>query len=174
LLLGVGLALDTGNSSSRAARRRTARCRGVGRARVLYAGGSAAQARYRGGDRCDAQRLHDGGFVTVTPRLPPASGTYANDPGYIEVTITEQVLTRVPVRREPVAARAITGPATAGLARSGQRRGDRGHSASRISDASTLNGSTRLTVSGGGRTRIPRQHRDQYRQAAASTAPFTA
>src|SRR6185369_5976934 len=90
----------------------------------------------------------DGGFVTVTTASPPASGTYANDPGYIEVTITEQVLTRF-LLGATGSRSAITVRATAGLARSGSGE------AIVVTRASgngtlTLNGSTRLTVSGGG------------------------
>src|SRR6185295_9240776 len=60
----------------------------------------------------------DGGFITVTTASPPTSGTYLNDPGYIEVTITEQVLTRF-LFGATAGRTAITVRAVAGLARSG-------------------------------------------------------
>jgi len=149
LLLGVGLALDTGQLFvARRAAQTAADAGAWAGAAVLYAGGSAAQARSAAATDATRNGYTDGGFVTVTTASPPASGTYANDPGYIEVTITEQVLTRF-LLGATGSRSAITVRATAGLARSGSGEAI---VVTRASGSSTLtlNGSTRLTVSGGG------------------------
>jgi len=149
LLLGVGLALDTGQLFvSRRAAQTAADAGAWAGAAVLYAGGSAAQARTAAATDATRNGYTDGGFVTVTTASPPTSGTYANDPGYVEVTITEQVLTRF-LLGASAGRTAVTVRAAAGLARSGSGEAivvTRGSGGSTF----TLNGSTRLTVSGGG------------------------
>ena len=149
LLLGVGLALDTGQLFvARRAAQTAADAGAWAGAAVLYAGGSAAQARSAAATDATRNGYTDGGFVTVTTASPPASGTYANDPGYIEVTITEQVLTRflpgASGSRTPITVRA-----TAGLARSGSGQAvivTRPTGKTTL----TLSGSASLTVVGGG------------------------
>lgn len=149
LLLGVGLALDTGQLFvARRAAQTAADAGAWAGAAVLYAGGSAAQARAAAATDATRNGYTDGGFITVTTASPPTSGTYANDPGYIEVAITEQVLTRF-LFGASAGRSAITVRAVAGLARSGSGEAvvvTRGSGNSTF----TLNGSTRLTVSGGG------------------------
>ena len=149
LLLGVGLALDTGQLFvARRAAQTAADAGAWAGAAVLYAGGSAAQARTAAATDATLNGYTDGGFVTVTTASPPTSGTYTNDPGYVEVTITEQVLTRF-LLGASAGRTAITVRAVAGLARSGSGEAivvTRGSGSSTF----TLNGSTRLTISGGG------------------------
>src|SRR6185503_3378898 len=149
LLLGIGLALDTGQLFvARRAAQTAADAGAWAGAAVLYAGGSAAQARTAAATDATRNGYTDGGFVTVTTTSPPASGTYANDPGYIEVTITEQVLTRflpgASGSRTPITVRAV-----AGLARSGSGLAvivtrPTGNTTFQLSNAS------RFTVTGGG------------------------
>jgi len=149
LLLGIGLALDTGQLFvSRRAAQTAADAGAWAGAAVLYAGGSAGQARTAATDDATRNGYTDGGFITVTTASPPASGTYAGDPGYIEVTITEQVLTRF-LFGASAGRTAISVRAVAGLARSGAGEAivvTHGSTSGTLS----LNGSTRLTVVGGG------------------------
>jgi hypothetical protein len=149
LLLGVGLALDTGQLFvARRAAQTAADAGAWAGAAVLYAGGSAAQARTAAATDASRNGYTDGGFVTVTTTSPPASGTYANDPGYIEMTITEQVLTRflfgASGGRTPITVRAV-----AGLARSGSGQAV---IVTRPSGNTTfsLASATRFTITGGG------------------------
>jgi len=149
LLLGIGLALDTGQLFvSRRAAQTAADAGAWAGAAVLYAGGSAAQARTAATDDATRNGYTDGGFVSVTAASPPATGTYAGDPGYIEVTITEQVLTRF-LFGASAGRTAVTVHAVAGLARSGTGQAvivTRANGAGTF----TLSGSTRFTVTGGG------------------------
>jgi hypothetical protein len=114
----------------------------------LYAGGSAAQARTAASDDATRNGYTDGGSITVTTASPPASGTYAGDPGYVEVTITEQVLTRF-LFGASSGRTAITVRAVAGLARSGSGQAV---IVTRSSGSTTfsLSASTRFTITGGG------------------------
>ena len=149
LLLGVGLALDTGQLFvARRAAQTAADAGAWAGAAVLYAGGSAAQARTAAATDATRNGYTDGGFVTVTTTSPPTSGTYANDPGYIEVAITEQVLTRF-LFGATSGRTAITVRATAGLARSGSGLAV---IVTRPSGNTTftLANATRFTISGGG------------------------
>jgi hypothetical protein len=149
LLLGVGLALDTGQLFvARRAAQTAADAGAWAGAAVLYAGGSAAQARTAAATDATRNGYTDGGFVTVTTASPPTSGAYANDPGYIEVAITEQVLTRF-LFGATAGRTASTVRAVAGLARSGSGQAvivTRPTGATTL----TLSGSTKFTVTGGG------------------------
>ncbi len=149
LLLGIGLALDTGQLFvARRAAQTAADAGAWAGAAVLYAGGSAAQARTAAAADATRNGYTDGGFITVTTTSPPASGTYANDPGYIEVAITEQVLTRF-LFGATAGRTAITVRTTAGLARSGSGQAvivTRPTGKTTL----TLSGSASLTVVGGG------------------------
>jgi hypothetical protein len=149
LLLGIGLALDTGQLFvARRAAQTAADAGAWAGAAILYAGGSAAQARTAATTDATRNGYTGGGFISVTTASPPASGTYAGDPGYIEVTITEQVLTRflfgASAGRTAVAVRAV-----AGLARSGSGQAV---IVTRSSGPTTftLSSSTRFTITGGG------------------------
>jgi hypothetical protein len=172
LLLGIGLALDTGQLFvARRAAQTAADAGAWAGAAVLYAGGSAAQARTAAATDSMRNGYTDGGFVTVTTTSPPASGTYANDPGYIEVTITEQVLTRflpgASGSRTPVSVRAV-----AGLARSGSGQAV---IVTRPSGNTTfqLLGSSRFTVTGGGtNTNTTSANSTQIAGGAFLTATF--
>ena len=149
LLLGIGLGLDTGQLFvARRAIQTAADAGAWAGATVLYAGGSAAQARTAATDDATRNGYTDGGFITVTTASPPTSGTYANDPGYIEVTITEQVLTRF-LFGASGGRTAVTVRAVAGVARSGTGQAV---IVTRSSGATTLRllGTTRFTISGGG------------------------
>jgi hypothetical protein len=149
LLLGIGLALDTGQLFvARRAAQTAADAGAWAGAAILYAGGSAAQARTAAATDATRNGYTDGGFITVTTASPPATGTYAGDPGYIEVTITEQVLTRF-LFGASAGRTAIAVHAVAGLARSGSGQ------AVIVTRSSgnttlTLSGSTRFTITGGG------------------------
>lgn len=149
LLLGVGLALDTGQLFvARRAAQTAADAGAWAGAAVLYAGGSAAQARMAAATDATRNGYTDGGFVTVTTASPPTSGTYANDPGYVEVTITEQVLTRF-LLGATAGRTAISVRAVAGLARSGSGQAvivTRPTGKTTL----TLSGSANFTVVGGG------------------------
>jgi putative Flp pilus-assembly TadE/G-like protein len=149
LLLGIGLALDTGQLFvARRAVQTAADAGAWAGAAVLYAGGSAAQARTAAATDATRNGYTDGGFVTVTTASPPTSGTYANDPGYIEVTITEQVLTRF-LLGATAGRTAISVKAVAGLARSGSGQAvivTRPTGKTTL----TLSGSASFTVVGGG------------------------
>jgi len=149
LLLGIGLALDTGQLFvSRRAAQTAADAGAWAGAVILYAGGSAAQARTAAAADATLNGYTDGGLITVTTASPPASGTYANDPGYIDVTITEQVPTRF-LFGASAGRTAVTVHAVAGLARSGSGLAV---VVTRASGSATLSltSSTRLTVTGGG------------------------
>jgi hypothetical protein len=149
LLLGIGLALDTGQLFvARRAAQTAADAGAWAGATILYAGGSSAQARTAATDDATRNGYTDGDFITVTTASPPTSGTYANDPGYIEVTITEQVLTRF-LFGASAGRTAVTVRAVAGVARSGTGEAV---IVTRSSGATTfrLLSSTRFTITGGG------------------------
>lgn len=119
LLFGIGLALDTGQLFvARRAAQTAADAGAWAGAAVLYAGGSAAQARTAAATDATRNGYTDGGFISVTTVSPPTSGTYSGDAGYIEVTITEQVATRF-LFGASAGRTAITVRAVAGIARSG-------------------------------------------------------
>ena len=149
LLLGIGLALDTGQLFvSRRAAQTAADAGAWAGAAILYAGGSAAQARTAAATDATRNGYTDGGFITMTTASPPTSGTYLNDPGYIEVTITEQVLTRF-LFGASAGRTAITVRAVAGLARSGSGQAV---IVTRANGSQTfrLAGSTSFTITSGG------------------------
>lgn len=149
LLLGIGLALDTGQLFvARRAAQTAADAGAWAGAAILYAGGSAAQARTAAATDATRNGYTDGGFITVTSASPPASGTYLGDPGYIEVTITEQVLTRF-LFGASAGRTAISVRAVAGLARSGAGQGVI-VTRSSAKQTLTLSGSTSFTITGGG------------------------
>ncbi len=149
LLLGIGLALDTGQLFvSRRAAQTAADAGAWAGAAVLYAGGSAAQARTAAADDTTRNGYTDGGFIAVTTASPPTSGVYAGDPGFIEVTITEQVLTRF-LFGASAGRTAVTVRAVAGIARSGAGQAVIVTRASG-SGTFTLSNSTRFTITGGG------------------------
>jgi putative Flp pilus-assembly TadE/G-like protein len=149
LLLGIGLALDTGQLFvARRAAQTAADAGAWAGAAVLYSGGSAAQARTAATDDATRNGYTAGTYITVTTASPPTSGTYAADPGYIEVTITEQVLTRF-LFGASAGRTAVTVRAVAGLARSGTGQAvivlrPTGSTTFRLSN------NTRFTITGGG------------------------
>jgi len=149
LLLGIGLALDTGQLFvARRAAQTAADAGAWAGAAVLYAGGSAALARTAATDDATRNGYTAGTYITVTTASPPTTGTYAADPGYIEVTITEQVLTRF-LFGASAGRTAVTVRAVAGLARSGSGQAV---IVTAATGATTfqLTGNTRFTVTGGG------------------------
>jgi hypothetical protein len=153
LLLGIGLALDTGQLFvSRRAAQTAADAAAWAGAAVLYAGGSAAQAQTAAVTDATRNGYTNGGLVTLTTVSPPASGTYAGDAGYIEVTITEQVLTRflfgASTGRTAVTVRAVGGIARSGTGQAVVVTGDTGSGGNPT--FALIGSGTRFTVSGGG------------------------
>jgi hypothetical protein len=149
LLLGVGLALDTGQLFvARRAAQTAADAGAWAGATVLYAGGNAAQARTAATDDATRNGYTAGGFITITTASPPTSGTYANDAGYIEVTITEHVLTRflfgASGGRTPVTVRSVAGVARSGTGQAVIVTRSTGSTTFRLLST------TRFTVTGGG------------------------
>lgn len=149
LLLGIGLALDTGQLFvARRAAQTAADAGAWAGAAVLYAGGSAALARTAATDDATLNGYTAGTYIAVTTASPPTSGTYANDPGYIEVAITEQVLTRF-LFGASAGRTAVTVRAVAGLARSGTGQAV---IVTRATGATTfrITGNSRFTITGDG------------------------
>jgi hypothetical protein len=119
LLLGIGLALDTGQLFvSRRAAQTAADAGAWAGASVLYAGGSAAQARTAATTDAGRNGYTAGGAITVTTASPPTTGAFLSDTSYIEVTITEQVRTRF-LFGAAGGLTSMTVRAVAGIARSG-------------------------------------------------------
>jgi hypothetical protein len=169
LLLGVGLALDTGQLFiARRAAQTAADAGAWAGAAVLYAGGSAAQARTAATDDATRNGYTNGGFISITTASPPTSGTYSGDPGYIEVAITEEVLTKF-LFGASAGRTAITVRAVAGVARSGSGQAV---IVTRSSGKTTLtlSGSTSFTVTGGG-TNVNTSDNDAV---SIATGPLTA
>ena len=170
LLLGVGLALDTGQLFiARRAAQTAADAGAWAGAAVLYAGGSAAQARTAATDDATRNGYTNGGFISITTASPPTSGTYSGDPGYIEVEITEQVATKF-LFGASAGRTAITARAVAGLARSGT-----GQAVivlhPTVSNAFDVANNTRFTITGGG-TNTNSNHNNAVR--VGSNAQVTA
>jgi hypothetical protein len=172
LLLGVGLALDTGQVFvARRAAQTAADAGAWAGAAVLYAGGSAALARTAATDDATRNGYTAGTYVTMTTASPPTSGTYAADPGYIEVTITEQVLTRF-LFGASAGRTAVTVRAVAGLARSGTGQAvivlrSSGPNRFRVAN------NTRFTITGGGtNTNTSDNNSVQVGSGAQLTATF--
>ena len=172
LMLGIGLALDTGQLFvSRRAAQTAADAGAWAGAAILYAGGSAALARTAATDDATRNAYTNGGFITVTATTPPAGGTYAADPGYIEVTITEQVLTRF-MPGASAGRTAVTVRAVAGLARSGTGQAVIVTRASGSSTFAVAN-NTRFTITGGGtNTNTSNNNSVQVGSGAQLTATF--
>jgi hypothetical protein len=172
LLLGIGLALDTGQLYvSRRAAQTAADAGAWAGAAVLYAGGSAALARTAATDDATRNGYTSGTYITVTTASPPTSGTYTGDPGYIEVTITEQVLTRF-LFGASAGRTAVTVRAVAGLARSGTGQAV---IVTRSSGPNTfvVANNTRFTITGGGtNTNTTNNNSVQVGSGAMLTATF--
>jgi hypothetical protein len=172
LLLGIGLALDTGQIFvARRAAQTAADAGAWAGAAVLYAGGSAALARTAATDDATRNGYTTGTDITVTTASPPTSGTYAADPGYIEVTITEQVLTRF-LFGASAGRTAVTVRAVAGLARSGTGQAVIVTRASGPNTFAVAN-NTRFTITGGGtNTNTNNNNSVQVGSGAMLTATF--
>jgi hypothetical protein len=172
LLLGIGLALDTGQLFvARRAAQTAADAGAWAGAAVLYAGGSAALARTAATDDAARNGYTDGTDITVSTASPPTSGTYAADPGYIEVTITEQVLTRF-LFGASAGRTAVTVRAVAGLARSGTGQAVIVTRASGPNTFAVAN-NTRFTITGGGtNTNTNNNNSVQVGSGAQLTATF--
>jgi hypothetical protein len=172
LLLGIGLALDTGQLFvARRAAQTAADAGAWAGAAVLYAGGSAALARTAATDDATRNGYTTGSDIAVTAASPPTSGTYAADPGYIEVTITEQVVTRflfgASAGRTPVTVRAV-----AGLARSGTGQAVIVTRSSGPNTFAVAN-NTRFIITGGGtNTNTTNNNSVQVGSGAQLTATF--
>jgi hypothetical protein len=170
LMLGIGLALDTGQLFvSRRAAQTAADAGAWAGASVLYAGGSAAQALTAATTDAGRNGYTTGGAITVTTASPPSTGPFISDTSYVEVTITEQVRTRF-LFGAAGGLTAMTVRAVAGIARSGTgqavvvtgQTGSGGGSTGGDSSGGTSGGgsglptfliqgtSTGFTISGGG------------------------
>jgi hypothetical protein len=172
LLLGIGLALDTGQLYvARRAAQTAADAGAWAGAAVLYAGGSAALARTAATDDATRNGYTTGTYITVTTASPPTSGAYAGDPGYIEVTITEQVLTRF-LFGASAGRTAVTVRAVAGLARSGTGEAVIVTRSSGPNTFAVAN-NTRFTITGGGtNTNTNNNNSVQVGSGAQLTATF--
>ena len=119
MLLGIGLALDTGQLFvSRRSMQTAADAAAWAGASVLFGGGSATAARSaavldasRNGYAADA-------VTTITTASPPTTGVTAGDPGSIEVTVTQLVST-IFLRGANGGRTAVSVRSVAGIARSG-------------------------------------------------------
>jgi hypothetical protein len=172
LLLGIGLALDTGQLFvARRAAQTAADAGAWAGAAVLYAGGSAALARTAATDDATRNGYTTGTDITVTAATPPTSGTYAADPGYIEVTITERVVTRF-LFGASAGRTAVTARAVAGLARSGTGQAVIVTRSSGPNTFSVAN-NTRFIITGGGtNTNTTNNNSVQVGSGAQLTATF--
>lgn len=172
LLLGIGLALDTGQLFvARRAAQTAADAGAWAGAAVLYAGGSPGLAQTAATDDATRNGYSTGTNITVSAASPPTSGTYAGDPGYIEVTITEQVLTRF-LFGASGGRTAVTVRAVAGLARSGTGQAV---IVTRPSGPNTfaVANNTRFTITGGGtNTNTNSNNSVQVGSGAQLTAAF--
>ena len=146
LLLGVGLAADSGGlfvarRSAQAAADAGAWAAGV----ALEAGATAAAARSAAILDVERNGYSTAGPITVTVNAPPSSGERVGDAAYMEVIVQEVVTTRFLPGPVTVRARAVGGLTSAGtftegmLALSGLASGG-------INASGT---STRVTVTGG-------------------------
>jgi len=119
MLLGIGLALDTGQLFvSRRSMQTAADAAAWAGASVLFAGGNATAA--RSAAILDASR---NGYVadtdtTITAASPPTSGVAAGDPGFIEVTVSQLVST-IFLQGASGGRTVVSVRAVAGIARSG-------------------------------------------------------
>jgi hypothetical protein len=172
LLLGIVPSLNTGQLFFALRPTQTAADAGAwAGAAVLYAGGSAALARTAATDDATRNGYTAGTYITVTTASPPTSGTYAADPGYIEVTITEQVLTRF-LFGASGGRTAVTVRAVAGLARSGTGQAVIVTRASGPNTFAVAN-NTRFTITGGGtNTNTNNNNSVQVGSGAMLTATF--
>lgn len=94
MLVGAGLAIDTGQLFVARRDAQAAADAGAWAGAVrLYAGATAAQAVAAARADVTANGFSTGGNVTVTVSSPPVSGAFAGDPLYVEVRITEEVMT---------------------------------------------------------------------------------
>jgi hypothetical protein len=153
LLLGIGLALDTGQLFvSRRAAQTAADAAAWAGATVLYAGGNAATAKTAATTDATRNGYTTGGLLTVTTASPPTTGPFTGDAGYIEVTITDQVVTRflfgASGGRTAVSARAVAGIARSGTGQAVVVTGD-------TPDTAGAGGSTGGNGGGGGGGIVP-------------------
>ena len=149
LLLGIGLALDTGQLFvARRGMQTAADAAAWAGASVLFAGGNASTARSaaildasRNGYAADAS-------TTITAASPPTSGVAVGDPGSVEVTISQLVST-IFLRGASGGQTSVSVRSVAGIARSGD--GDAVVVLNTSSNgALDLAGSADLTIVGGG------------------------
>lgn len=149
LILGIGLAMDTGELFvARRAMQTAADAAAWAGATVLYAGGNAATAQTAATTDATRNGYSVDSWTTITATSPPTTGVTTGDPGYIQVTITRLVETKLipggSSGRTSVSVRAV-----AGIARSGT--GDAIlvlHPTN--AGALTLAGNADVTITGGG------------------------
>ena len=150
LLLGVGIAIDTGQLyAGRRAVQNAADSAAWAGAVVIQTAGSAngftAATRSAAEAAAVADALRNGYTITTTDvNTPPTTGTFREDPGFVEVNITTDVSTTFFPGPRSVTVRAV-----AGATRSG--RGNAVHILVGGSTASALDltGAGRLDVTGG-------------------------
>lgn len=120
LLLGIGLALDTGQLFvARRAMQTAADAAAWAGATVLYSGGNASQARTAATTDATRNGYSADADTVITTASPPTTGVAIGDPGYIEVTITRLVGTTF-IPGASGGATSITVRSVAGVARSGE------------------------------------------------------
>ncbi|HET8568577.1 MAG TPA: pilus assembly protein TadG-related protein [Candidatus Limnocylindria bacterium] len=152
LLLGVGLAVDTGELYvTRRGAQLAADAAAWGGAVVLNNGGTAAAASAAATTDAGRNGFTSGGGTTVTVSVPPASGSYAGDGSFVEVGITRSVGGWFFAGTRTVSVRGV-----AGATRSGA-----GHAVLALrstgSDALTV-GSGTLTVTGNSGIHVNSNH----------------
>lgn len=115
LLLGLGLAVDSGELYVARRAAQTAADSGAWAGGVVLLGGGTPAAATTAAV-ADATRngFTAGAGTTVTVSTPTATGPYAGDATTVEVTIVRQVTTRLFPGPRPVTARAVAGAAASG------------------------------------------------------------
>lgn len=150
LLFGVGIAIDTGQLyAGRRAAQNAADAAAWAGAVVIHAAGSSggftAATRSAAEAAAIADALRNGYSITTSDvNTPPTTGTFREDPGFVEVSLTTDVSTTFFPGPRPVTVRAV-----AGATRSG--RGNAVHILNTGNVASTLDLTLagRLDVTGG-------------------------
>ncbi len=151
LMLGIGLALDTGQLFvARRAMQTASDAAAWAGATVLYSGGNASQARSAATTDANRNGYSADADTTIVTASPPTSGVAVGDPGYIEVTITRLVGTTF-LPGASGGRTSITVRSVAGVARSGEGEAILVLHAT-VGSALSLVSNADLTIAGGGST----------------------
>ena len=150
LLLGVGIAIDTGQLyAGRRAVQNAADSAAWAGAVVIQTAGSAngftAATRSAAEDAAVADALRNGYTITTSDvNTPPTTGTFREDPGFVEVNITTNVTTTFFPGPRSVTVRAV-----AGATRSGSGNAVHILNGGNVASTLDLTGAGRLDVTGG-------------------------